>query len=37
MGTAGQAAAAEAYDKLLAELRELLPKEEPKRIGSGSR
>jgi hypothetical protein len=27
----------EAYDKLLTELRELLPKDEPKRIGSVSR
>jgi hypothetical protein len=27
----------EAYDRLLTELRELLPKEEPKRIGSMSR
>ena len=27
----------EAYDRLLTELRELLPKDEPKRIGSVSR
>jgi hypothetical protein len=27
----------EAYDRLLTELRELLPKDEPRRIGSGSR
>ena len=27
----------EAYDRLLTELQELLPKDEPRRIGSGSR